>query len=94
MSVYPDPDKISGPEGILLRSSAVGYWHGEGIGGASEPVEPEDRDDPSSPLRIPVPLVARVRIPTGLVFDVLRVLNEAMTRYEAIFGEIRRPETR
>ena len=30
MSVYPDSDKISGPEGILLRSSAVGYWHGEG----------------------------------------------------------------
>jgi uncharacterized cupin superfamily protein len=39
MSVYPDSDKISGPEGILLRSSAVGYWHGEGTGGPSELVE-------------------------------------------------------
>jgi uncharacterized cupin superfamily protein len=37
MSVYPDSDKISGPEGILLRSSAVGYWHGEGTAGAQEP---------------------------------------------------------
>jgi hypothetical protein len=27
-----------------------------------------------------------------LVFDVLRALNEAMTGYESIFGEIRRPE--
>ena len=30
VSVYPDSDKVSGPDGILLRSSAVGYWHGEG----------------------------------------------------------------
>jgi hypothetical protein len=35
--------------------------------------------------------VARVRLPTSLVFDVLRDLNQAMTRYESIFGEIRRP---
>jgi hypothetical protein len=62
--------------------------------GLTEPVEPEDPDDPTSPVRIPVSLVARVRVPTGLVFDVLRMLNEAMTRYEAIFGEIRRPEAR
>jgi uncharacterized cupin superfamily protein len=39
MSVYPDSDKVSGPEGILLRTSAVGYWHGEGTAGPSEPVE-------------------------------------------------------
>jgi uncharacterized cupin superfamily protein len=39
MSVYPDSDKVSGPEGILLRSSAVGYWHGEGTEGAAESVE-------------------------------------------------------
>jgi uncharacterized cupin superfamily protein len=39
MSVYPDSDKVSGPEGILLRSSAVGYWHGEGTAGRLEPVE-------------------------------------------------------
>jgi uncharacterized cupin superfamily protein len=39
MSVYPDSDKVSGPEGILLRGSAVGYWHGEGTAGLSEPAE-------------------------------------------------------
>jgi uncharacterized cupin superfamily protein len=39
ISIYPDSDKISGPGGILLRSSAVGYWHGEGTGGLSESVE-------------------------------------------------------
>lgn len=44
MSVYPDSDKASGPEGILLRSSAVGYWHGEGTAGPMEP--PEIRREP------------------------------------------------
>src|SRR5213078_4038922 len=39
MSVYPDSDKVSGPEGILLRNSAVSYWHGEGTAGPSEAVE-------------------------------------------------------
>jgi uncharacterized cupin superfamily protein len=29
-SVYPDSGKISVPEGILLASSSVDYWHGEG----------------------------------------------------------------
>ena len=62
--------------------------------GLTDPIVPEDPDDPSSPLRIPVSFVARVRLPTSLVFDVLRSLNEAMTRYEAMFGEIRRPEAR
>ena len=51
MSVYPDSDKVSGPEGILLRSSAVGYWHGEGTAGRSEPVEVvrEPEMSPSQP---------------------------------------------
>jgi uncharacterized cupin superfamily protein len=51
MSVYPDSDKVSGPEGILLRSSAVGYWHGEGTAGPSEPVEivREPRTSPAQP---------------------------------------------
>jgi uncharacterized cupin superfamily protein len=49
LSVYPDSDKVSGPEGILLRSSAVGYWHGEGTGGSPEPVEHAREPGPSPP---------------------------------------------
>jgi uncharacterized cupin superfamily protein len=30
MSFYPDSGKVAGPEGILLASSKVDYWHGEG----------------------------------------------------------------
>ena len=52
MSVYPDSDKVSGPEGILLRSSAVGYWHGEGTAGPSESVEivREPKTSPPQPV--------------------------------------------
>jgi uncharacterized cupin superfamily protein len=48
MSVYPDSDKVSGPGGILLRGSAVGYWHGEGAEESSESVEVV-REPESSP---------------------------------------------
>jgi hypothetical protein len=58
----------------------------------ADEVKAEDPDDPASPLRLPIIGVARVRLPTSLMFDVLRDLNQAMTRYESIFGEIRRPE--
>jgi hypothetical protein len=37
-------------------------------------------------------VVARVKIPPALVFDVIRALNENMTKYEEVFGEIQRPE--
>ena len=57
MSVYPDSDKASGPEGILLRSSAVGYWHGEGTSGPSEPVEVV-REPETSPPRPVVNVLA------------------------------------
>jgi hypothetical protein len=51
MSVYPDSDKVSGPSGILLRSSAVGYWHGEGTGPAGPPeVEREPAAGPPLPV--------------------------------------------
>jgi mannose-6-phosphate isomerase-like protein (cupin superfamily) len=53
MSVYPDSDKVSGPEGLLLRSSAVGYWHGEGTAGPSEAEQFSHRHS------WPVPLLER-----------------------------------
>lgn len=40
---------------------------------------------------VPARVVSRVKIPVTLIFDVLRALNENMTRYEETFGEIRRP---
>jgi len=49
MSVYPDSDKVSGPEGILLRSGAVEYWYGEGTWEPSTDPQPEQ----SAPQQFP-----------------------------------------
>jgi uncharacterized cupin superfamily protein len=59
LSVYPDSDKVSGPHGILLRSSAVGYWHGEGTAGRSQSVEIVR--EPRQSLRRPVVNVPLLR---------------------------------
>jgi uncharacterized cupin superfamily protein len=52
MSVYPDSDKASGPEGMLLRSSVVGYWHGEGTGGPVAEEATEREPSPPPPRRL------------------------------------------
>ena len=57
----------------------------------AQPVNPED---PDSPFEVPARVVSRVRIPAGLVFDVIRTINARMTAYEAEWGEIRAPEPR
>jgi hypothetical protein len=40
---------------------------------------------------VPCEVVARVKVAPSVVFDLLRALNENMTRYEGSYGEIRRP---
>lgn len=78
MSVYPDSDKVSGPEGILLRSSAVGYWHGEGTAGPSESVEivREPTRSPPQPAVNALALrleAADARAPTGFRYRAARL---------------------
>ena len=58
---------------------------------ATQPPQPADSDDEPGGTIIPCRAVARVRIPVTLAFDVIRVLNDNMTRYEERFGEIVRP---
>lgn len=41
-------------------------------------------------VTIPATVTARVKIPPSLIFDVLRALNEHMTKYEAEFGSLHR----
>jgi uncharacterized cupin superfamily protein len=60
LSVYPDSDKVSGPGGILLRSAAVGYWHGEGKA-APAAVEAE-REPATTP---PQPVLSVGTLPPG-----------------------------
>lgn len=44
---------------------------------------------PNSEAPLDLNVVSRVRIPTTLIFNVLRVLNENMTTYEERFGPLR-----
>lgn len=57
----------------------------------AQPPQPAQTEEGMTVVRTPYQLVARVRVPPGAVFDVLRALNENMTRYEQAFGPIRRP---
>lgn len=54
MSVYPDSGKVSGPEGILLTSSRVDYWYGEGTSEPSPAIGPDRprirEPSPSQPI--------------------------------------------
>lgn len=53
-----------------------------------------DPNDPNSELIVPARVVSRVRIPPGLVFDLIRTINARMEAYEAEWGEIKAPEPR
>lgn len=41
---------------------------------------------------LPSRVVTRVKVPPSAIFEMIRIMNEAMTRYEQTFGEIRLPE--
>jgi uncharacterized protein DUF3467 len=60
--------------------------------GVTQPPRVEHPDDPTEPVQVDCRVVSRVKIPVTVLFDVLRALNENMTRYEQVFGEIQRPE--
>ena len=40
---------------------------------------------------IPARVVARVKVPPTIVFDMIRAIGETLTGYESLFGSIRRP---
>lgn len=63
LSVYPDSDKVSGPDGIFPRGSAVGYWHREGTGAPVEDDPVVLRREPESAAHRPV--INALSIPVG-----------------------------
>ena len=58
------------------------------------PMRARDATDATAGFEVPCRIVSRVKIPVPLIFDVIRTLNDEMTKYEAEFGEIRRPHQR
>lgn len=81
---------------IGLYANNVNVWHSPYEFtldfAVTEPPQVEDPDDPDSPLTVPSPVVARIRVPVGLVFDIIRAINASMAAYESAWGPIRAPE--
>jgi hypothetical protein len=58
----------------------------------TQPPIPQNPQDPAAPVTVPCRVVARVKVPPALVFDIMRAINQNLARYEQMFGEIPRPE--
>ena len=54
------------------------------------PAEGAVDDEGGEFVRVPVRVVQRVKVPPTLLFDIIRALNDNMTRYEESFGPIQR----
>jgi hypothetical protein len=37
---------------------------------------------------VPLRVVARVKLPVSVIFDLLKAINSNMTKYEAVFGDV------
>ncbi len=61
---------------------------------AIQVAQPVDPTDPGSQMEVPARVVSRIRIPTGLVFDLIQTINARMEQYEQEWGEIQRPQLR
>ena len=53
----------------------------------TEPAQPVEGG-----VKVPCRVVARVKVPVTLIFEVLKALNANMTQYEATYGDIKAPE--
>lgn len=74
-------------------ANVLGVWHTahEFTLDFSVTLPPVAPTDDSEGAIVPCQIVSRVKVAPSLIFDLLRTLNENMTRYEAQFGEIQRP---
>ncbi len=58
---------------------------------AALPAQPTEQPDGSSQVVQPCLVTSRVRVPVSVVFDMIRTINENLTRYEDSFGRINPP---
>jgi Protein of unknown function (DUF3467) len=88
-SVQVPPDLEGGTYANFLGVWHTGHEFTLDFAVTQPPVVPEDENEP---VTVPSRVVARVKIPPTLIFDIMRALSENMTTYESTFGEIQRPE--
>ncbi|MFM7253550.1 MAG: DUF3467 domain-containing protein [Ilumatobacteraceae bacterium] len=71
-------------------ANLVGVWHSahEFTLDFATTQQPEQRNDG---IVVPVQVTSRVKLPVSVLFDLIRALNENMTKYEQVYGPISRP---
>jgi hypothetical protein len=82
--------RISDDEQGGRFANVVGVWHSahEFTLDFAATQQPEPRDDG---YVVPARVTARVKLPVSVLFDLIRALNENMTKYEQVYGPINRP---
>lgn len=77
-----------------VYSNFLGVWHTpyEFTLDFAQTLPPQPAEGDESAVVMPCRVVARIKIPVALIFNLMQALNENMTRYEAAYGVIRRPE--
>lgn len=89
--LHADPSVVGG-----VYANALAVWHTAheftlDFMVNSNPPQPAQTPEGETVISAPHQLMARVRIPPGAVFEIIRAINENMTNYERVFGPIRRP---
>jgi hypothetical protein len=71
-----------------MKAGVYANWHGPyeftldfGVAGMPE-------HDQNGELVVPTPVVARVKVPTSVIFEIARAIAENVDRYEASYGPI------
>ncbi len=90
----PEPEfRIDVPEELKggVYANFLNVWHSpyEFTLDFAATLEPEAAGEGG--ITIPCRLAARVKVPITIIFELIQELNDEMTNYERLFGEIRRP---
>ena len=80
--------EISDKKKAGVYANVAAIWHGPyeftldfGVAGMPE-------HDESGELFVPTPVVARVKVPTSVIFEIARAIAENVDRYEKAYGPI------
>jgi len=81
------PDDLQGG----TYANVVSVWHSPfeftlDFAVTQQPV----RDEEGNP-HVPCRVVSRIKVPTTVLFDLMRTLGDNLTRYENAYGAIKRP---
>jgi hypothetical protein len=83
VTINVPPDQVAG-----AYANVVGVWHSPHEFAIDFCV---NQPYSSGPQTLAAQVVSRVRIPTTIVFDLLRALSENLGEYESEYGPIRQP---